>query len=63
MKLLGHIMRMEGLENVILTWHIEDKRNRERQRITYQASVCEWLVKREGLSLENGEETAKGHKG
>lgn len=30
------------------------------QRITCLAIVCEWLVKREWLSLENREETAKG---
>lgn len=44
LKILGHIMRKEGLENLILTGHTEGKRDSGIQRITCLTSLCKWLA-------------------
>lgn len=37
-------MRKEVLENMTLTRHIESKRNREKQGVTYVTSSCKCLI-------------------
>lgn len=35
LKLVGQIMKKEGLENLALMGHIKDKRDREKEQATY----------------------------
>ena len=35
LEFLGHIMKMNGLEELILTWSVDGKRSRGRQREKY----------------------------
>jgi hypothetical protein len=44
LKFLGHVMRKEGLENLILTGHIEGKKSRGRQRLMFLQSLNNWMV-------------------
>ena len=46
LKFLGHIMRKEGLENLILTGRIEGGRDRGKQRATYLTGLSEWMTGR-----------------
>ena len=46
LKFLGHIMRKEGLENLILTGLIEGGRDRGEQRATYLTGLSEWMTGR-----------------
>ena len=39
LQFLGHIMRKEGLENLMLTGYIDGKRDKGRQRQTYLGSL------------------------
>lgn len=41
---LGHIIKKKSLENLILTRHIDGKRNKERQQATQLTRLCEWIV-------------------
>ena len=43
LKFLGHVMRKEGLENLVLTGKIEGSRGRGRPRETYMSSLCKWM--------------------
>lgn len=43
LKFLRHIMKKDGLQNLILTGHIKGRRNREKGRATYIMDVCELL--------------------
>ena len=44
LKFLGHVMRKEGLENLVLTGFIEGKRSRGRQRLMFLQSLNNWMV-------------------
>lgn len=44
LKLLGHILKKEGLENLTLTKHIEGKRARR--------SLYEWIAEQDGKESE-----------
>ncbi|MGX9987587.1 reverse transcriptase domain-containing protein [Soonwooa purpurea] len=46
LKFLGHVMRKEGLENLILTGRIEGGRDRGKQRTTYLKGLSEWMMGR-----------------
>ncbi len=46
LKFLGHIMRKEGLENLILTGRIEGKRDKGNQRVTFLAGLSKWMTER-----------------
>jgi len=37
---LGHVLRRHGLENLVLTGRIEERRARGRQRLKYLVSLC-----------------------
>ena len=39
LEFLGHILRKDGMENLCLTGFIEEKRSRNRQRITFLDSL------------------------
>ena len=43
LQFLGHIVRAEEVENLILTGKIEGKRSRGRQRYSYMNNVKRWL--------------------
>ena len=45
MEFLGHVMRKDGLENLMVTGKIEGRRSRGRQRKTYIRSLSEWTKK------------------
>ena len=45
MEFLGHVMRIEGLENLILTGRIEGRRDRGRQRRTFLGVLKEQVAK------------------
>ena len=46
LKFLGHIMRKDGLENLILTGWIEGGRDRGKQHATYLNGLSEWMTGR-----------------
>ena len=46
LQFLGHIMRKEGLENLMLIGYIEGKRDKGRQRQAYLGSLSRWLEAR-----------------
>lgn len=39
-----HIMRKAGLENIRRTEQLKGKKDKENQRITYVASLSEWMA-------------------
>ena len=41
-KILGHCLRKDGMEKIILTGKIAGKRARGRQRITFLQRIAEW---------------------
>lgn len=43
LKFLGHIIRKEGMEKLILTRQIEGKKERRKQCITYLARLSKWM--------------------
>ena len=43
-EFLGHVMRKEGLEELMLTGRVNGKRSRERQRLTYLESLSKWMT-------------------
>ena len=43
LRFLGHVMRKDEFENVVLTGKIEGTRNRERKRLTYISSLSKCL--------------------
>ena len=43
MRFLGHLMRKDGLENLVLTGKIEGKRSRGRQWSLCMANLNEWI--------------------
>lgn len=47
MKFLGHVMREEGLENLILTRQIMGKVDRGKQRETYLMGLSKWMVEQQ----------------
>lgn len=53
-------MWKDGLENVLFTGEIEDKRDKEKQPITYMVSSNEWIVEQ---VLMRGEEIHLSYKG
>lgn len=61
LKLLGNIIRKEGLENLTHTGHFKDKR-REKFRVTYLTSLCEWFVKQEQKETVKGQKLLKATK-
>ena len=46
LQFLGHIMRKERLENLMLTGYTDGKRDKGRQRQTYLGSLSRWLEER-----------------
>lgn len=48
-------MRKESLENLILTGHIEDKRDSRRQLAIYLAGLCGWMAIQGARDLAGGE--------
>ena len=40
---LGHVLRRQGLENLVVTGRIEGRRARGRQRLKYLDSLCDTL--------------------
>lgn len=40
-------MWKDGLENVLFTGEIEDKGNKEKQRITYMVNLNEWILEQD----------------
>lgn len=40
-------MRKEGLANLTLTGHIENKRSGGRQLVVYSMRLCEWITEKE----------------
>lgn len=60
---IGMNIMQEDLEKLTFKGHNESKRNRGKQRITYQTSMCKWLVKKE--IQRDGEKTklTKNNKG
>ena len=42
-EFIGHIMRKEGLEEIIITGKIEGKRGRGRPRLIYLTSLSKWM--------------------
>ena len=42
-EFIGHIMRKEGLEEIIITGKIEGKRGRGRPRLNYLTSLSKWM--------------------
>ena len=47
-KFVGHIIRKDGLEKLVLSGKIEGKRDRGRQRITYMNVLSSWAKKSTG---------------
>ena len=43
LEFLGHVIRKEGLEEIITTGKIEGKRGRGRPRLNYTVSLCRWM--------------------
>ena len=43
-EFLGHVMRKEGLEELMLTGRVNGKRSRGRQRLTYLESLSKWMT-------------------
>ena len=43
LEFLGHVMRKEGLEELILNGKIQGTRGRGRPRQTYMESLCNWM--------------------
>lgn len=43
LEFLGHVMRKEGLEDLILNGRIQGSRGRGRPRQTYLESLCNWM--------------------
>ena len=43
LQFLGHIMRKDGLENLMLTGRIEGMRGRGRRRVSYMSCIGKWL--------------------
>lgn len=56
-------MRKEGLDNLTLTGHIKNKRDREKQRIVYQTNLCKYLVEQGLGSYSENTKAAKRYKG
>ena len=46
MRFLGHLMRKDGLENLVLTGKIEGRRSRGRQWPLWMANLNEWIRER-----------------
>ena len=46
LKFLGHIIRKDGFENLVLTGKIEGKRSRGRKGVTWMSSMKDWLQER-----------------
>ena len=44
LKFLGHIMRKNGLEELILTGSVDGKRSRGRQREKYFTNLNRWVT-------------------
>ena len=44
LECLGHIMRKNGLEEFILTWSVDGKRSKERQRAKYLTNLSRWVA-------------------
>ena len=47
LNFLGHIIRKDGLENLVMTGRIEGRRSRGRRRVIWMSSVKGWLQERE----------------
>lgn len=43
LSFLGHVLRKDGLENVVITGRVPGKRSRGRQRATYMTSIGQYL--------------------
>src|SRR3984893_15745544 len=43
LEFLGHVMRKEGMEDLILNGKIQGARSRGRPRQTYMESLCNWM--------------------
>ena len=43
LEFLGHVMRKEGMEDLILNGKIQGTRSRGRPRQTYMESLCNWM--------------------
>ena len=43
-EFLGHVMRKEGLEELMLIGRVNGKRSRGRQRLTYLESLSKWMT-------------------
>ena len=43
-EFFGHVMRKEGLEELMLTGRVNGKRSRGRQRLTYLESLSKWMT-------------------
>ena len=54
LEFLGHIVRKENLEHLIVTGKIEGKRSKGRQRQTYIDSLSKWIGMSTQELLENG---------
>ncbi|XP_071959530.1 uncharacterized protein [Antedon mediterranea] len=46
MRFMGHVLRKGGLENLALPGKIEGRRSRGRKRVTWLASIAEWIRNR-----------------
>lgn len=46
LRFLRHTIRKDFLENLKLTGHIENKRERGKQQVSYLAYLCEWMGER-----------------
>ena len=44
LEFLGHIMRQNGLEELILTGNVDGKRSRGRQREKYLTNLSGWVA-------------------
>ena len=44
LEFLGHIMRKNGLEELILTGSVDGKRSRGRQREKYLTNLSRWVA-------------------
>ena len=53
MRLLGHLMRKDGLENLALTGKIEGKRRRGRKWSLWMANLNGWIGER-GVKYQEG---------
>ena len=51
MQFLGHAMRSEGMENLMLTGKIEGKRSRGRQRLKFITSLNKEILNRSDLEM------------